>query len=51
MNTKTRTSPMKSQNQYNPWHSIVVLPCIRPASAPSFLVGFLAYHGHPPDSC
>jgi hypothetical protein len=52
MNTVTRTSPMKSQYQHNPWsNGFVVLPCIRPAAAPSFTVGLRAYHGHLPDSC
>lgn len=53
MNTVTRTNPMKSQNQHsNPWNSIVVLPCIRPAAASSFTVGFWPYRApHLPDSC
>ncbi|MCP3138821.1 hypothetical protein [Pyxidicoccus xibeiensis] len=53
MTTTTQKSLMKSQYpNTNLWHSInVALPCIRPAIAPSFSVGFRSYHGHPPDSC
>ncbi|MFP2926594.1 hypothetical protein ACLESO_15495 [Pyxidicoccus sp. 3LG] len=53
MNNTTRTSPMKSQYpNTNLWHSInVALPCIRPAFAPSFNVGFRSYHGQPPAPC
>ncbi|NMO19848.1 hypothetical protein HPC49_43540 [Pyxidicoccus fallax] len=51
-NTVTRMSPMKSQYQHNLWsNGFVVLPCIRPAIAPSFSVGFRPYHAHLPDSC
>jgi hypothetical protein len=54
MKTMTRKSSQSmSQNSNNSlWHGISVLPCIHPAAAPRFNVGFLSYRGYArPDSC
>jgi hypothetical protein len=51
MNTTNRKSPTQSQLKNNPWHSISVLPCMRPAAVPGFSVGLRSYHGLSPDSC
>lgn len=52
MTKTTRTSPVISQYQPNPWNSIVALPCMSVTAAPGFTVGFRSNHGlHPPDPC